>query len=426
MMTRTKPLPPFSALTVFALQLAFASAAVCTTAQAQNSPNNLSNNFPISAAQQNTANEVMQKGVPLSELSANAPDNYTVKHGDTLWSISKLFLTSPWRWPELWGMNRQEIQNPHRIYPGQRLELERKNGVASLRVAGSKAVTLAVDNASAEPATIKLSPRTRQESLAELALTTLRPSDIEPFLVDPLILGDDNFAQSPRIVAAQEGRVLITKGDRVYARGSNGQPLELAASGPNTWGIFRNTVALKDPGSGEVLGYEAVFLGKARLVRSEGQEAAINTEPSANANAVPTLTPATIDILSAKEEIRPGDRLALVPTTPNPLYTPHPPIGSGQGRIVSIYGAAVNAGQNQVVTINRGTWDAMETGTVLAILKNGAQVVDKSDQAQPLMKLPNERNGLLMVFRTFERISYALILENTEAVKVGDYLVSPK
>ncbi|MDR7307167.1 LysM peptidoglycan-binding domain-containing protein [Rhodoferax saidenbachensis] len=373
-------------------------------------------NFPISAAQKQTANEVAQKGVPLSELAANAPDRYTVKSGDTLWAISTLYLKSPWRWPELWGMNLNDIKNPHRIYPGQVLVLERKDGMATLRVAGS--------GGDAPTDTVRVSPRTRFESLADQALPTLKSRIIEAFLAEPIVVDEAGLKAAPRIVSAQEGRVLLTRGDRAYARGSNGGPLlDDQSKEQQLFRVFRNATPLKDPTTAEILGYEAQYVGKATLVRGE-TTAEVEGEEGKTVSAI---VPATIDIVAAKEEIRVGDRMLPEPPRELTTYVPHAPGTQTTGRIVSVYGNAVaNAGQSQVVAINRGKRDGMEPGHVLAILKDGARVVDKSDPAHPLMKLPDERNGLLMVFRTYDRLSYALILEITDSVRVGDRLVNPK
>ncbi len=172
-----------------------------------------------------------------------------------------------------------------------------------------------------------------------------------------------------------------------------------------------------------MLGYEAHYVGKALLVRGE-TTAEVEGEKGKMASAI---VPATIDIVTAKEEMRVGDRMLPEPAREINTYTPHAPQSPVAARIVSVYGnAVINAGQSQVVAINRGTQDGMEPGHVLAILKDGARVVDKTDATKPLMKLPDERNGLLMVFRTFDRVSYALILEITDSVRVGDRLVNPR
>lgn len=370
--------------------------------------------FPITGAQRQTANQVAQKGVALSELAPNAPERYTVKSGDTLWDISKLFLKSPWRWPELWGMNLDDIKNPHKIYPGQVLVLERSGDLATLRVIGS--------GDSGEPNTVRVTPRTRYESLGDLALPALRTRVIEAFLAEPLIVDEAGLKSAPRIVSTQENRVLLTQGDRAYARGTTA-PLLDNEPRVQQFRIFREAVPLKDPGTGEVLGYEAHYVGKATLARGEGTTE-VEGEKGVMSSAI---VPATIDITIAKEEIRVGDRMLPEPAREINTYIPRAPKGPVSARIVSVYGNAVmNAGQNQVVAINRGKQDGMEPGEVLAILKDGARVVDKSDEAKPLMKLPDERNGLLMVFKTFDRVSYALILEITDSVRVGDRLVNPR
>ena len=388
---------------------AFAGTCLVTPAWAQN--------LPITSAQQATAQQVAAKGVPLSELAADAPERYTVKSGDTLWAVSKLYLKSPWRWPELWGMNLQQIKNPHRIYPGQVLVLERSNGMATLRLDGT-----AASGQDADIASVRVSPKNRYEPQSDSALPTLRPSVIEPFLAEPIIIDAAEFASAARIVSAQEGRVLLTRGDRAYARGEVGSQLLDDQAAEKMYRVFRTVTPLKDPDSGKVLGYEAVYAGKAKLVSSE----TTIDEPDSDGKLRTSIVPARIDITSAKEEIRVGDRLLPEPPRQVRTYTPHAPQGVVDGRIVSVYGSAVvNAAQNQVVVINKGTADGMDSGTVLAILKNGARMIDKQDPTRPLLKLPDERNGLLMVFRTFERLSYALILDITDGVRVGDRLAAP-
>jgi nucleoid-associated protein YgaU len=381
-------------------------------------------NFPITAAQRQTANEVAQKGVPLSELAANAPERYTIKKGDTLWGISSLYLKSPWRWPELWGMNLEDIKNPHLIYPGQVLRLVRANGMATLQLEKGEQVvgqTISPDGTPME--IVRVSPRTRYESLADAALPTLRASVIEPFLAEPLIMSEAEFKGAPRIVSAQDNRVLLTGGDRAYARGPAGAPLLDDERLEKQYRVFREATPLKDPGTGEILGYEAIYVGNASLVR--GETTAEVTEIGGKTSTA--IVPATIDIVGAKSEMRVGDRMFPEPPKQLLTYTPRAPSSEVNGRIVSVYGnAVVNAAQNQVVSINLGQRDGMVVGLVMAILKDGARVTDKGDQALPLMKLPNERNGLLMVFRTFDRMSYALILEITDGVRVGDRLVNPR
>ena len=384
-----------------------------TGAQAQN--------FTITADQQATAAQVAHTGVPLADLASNAPSSYTVKQGDTLWAISGMFLKSPWRWPELWGMNREDIRNPHRIYPGQLLTLEKINGRAVLRSRQA--------NSEGPPTyTVRVSPHTRSALLSDPAIPTLAPQAIEPFLAEPLIVDEATFAMAPRIVATQEGRVLLSRGDRAYARGgysagsSPGKPLSDEDGEAFNFRVFRNAKPLKDPRTQAILGYEAQYVGQAELVRGESSTQTEDKDGQMQLE----LVPATIDITASKEEMRVGDRLIAEPPRELRNYVPHAPSFPVNGQIVSMYGNTVAySGENQIVVINQGSDDGMERGHVMAVLKDGQRLQDKTDSARPQIKLPNERNGLMMVFRTFEHLSYALLLQVTDGVKVGDRFTNP-
>ena len=399
---------------VSSISVAVACLAAAFNAQGQV----VAQNFPILPSQRATATQVAQTGVPLSELATNAPDSYTVKGGDTLWAISGMFLKRPWRWPELWGMNLEDIRNPHRIYPGQQLFLDKSNDRATLRTR----------QASGPPTdTIKVSPRTRSEGLGDTSIPTLAANLIEPFLAEPLIVDAVAFAAAPRIVATQEGRVLLSRGDRAYARGefaggTGGKALSDARGEPIDYRVFRNATPLKDPTTGAILGYEAQFVGKAELVRGESMQDVLGKDGKTTRE----LVPATIDIVVAKEEMRVGDRLVAEPARATGSYMPRAPSTPIAGQIVSVYGSAVRfASENQVVVVNRGSKDGIERGHVMAILKDGERLRDRTDTSRPEMKLPNERNGLLMVFQTFENLSYALVLQITDGVRVGDRFVNP-
>lgn len=400
---------------------------------------------PVTPQQRAIAQQTAAAGVPLSALSPNAPDEYTVRRGDTLWGISGRFLKSPWRWPELWGMNMQDIRNPHLIYPGQQLYLERVGDRAFLRArrAGDGQVG----------STIRVSPRNRAEALDPNPLTTLPAHLIEPFLAEPLVVDDDTFQRAPRIVAlAEQDRILVGKGDRAYVRGPADAPLLSAPGLPTEFRIFRTAKPLKDPVSGEILGYEGQYVGRANLVRGESEtelepgeaieRRAPSTMPAAGDNsgepaAAPAdeyarpdnvlPVPATVDVLSSKEEMRPGDRLIPEPPREYRNYVPHAPDIPVDARVVSVYGEGRirYAGQNQIVVINKGLRDGMEVGQVLALQSNGKRVVDKTDGSREQIRLPDERNGIGMVFRPFERVSYVLVMEVTKPVEVGDKLINP-
>ena len=378
-------------------------------------------NFPVTAGQKATATQVAEAGIPVGDLLPNAPDSYTVKRGDTLWAISGLFLKSAWRWPELWGMNLQDIRNPHRIYPGQQLYLEKSNGRALLRTRQAAFEGPPTD-------TLRVSPRTRFETLADASIPTLTASTIEPFLAEPMIVDEAAFATAPRIVATQEGRVLLSRGDRAYARGeyvggsATGKPLSDAKGEPLDYRVFRNATPLKDPTTKKIIGYEAQYVGKAELIRGES----VGRTEDKDGKMQTDIVPATIEIVAAKEEMRVGDRLIAEPPREFLSYAPHAPAGPLAGQIVSVYGSAVaQAAENQVVVINRGAADGVERGHVFAILKDGQRLQDKTDSGRPEIKLPNERNGLMMVFRTFDHLSYALVLQVTDGVRVGDRFINP-
>ena len=385
--------------------LAVIAAFTCTPTFAQK--------YPITDAQRSTAQQVAEKGIPVSELAPNAPDTYVVKRGDTLWDISRLYLKQPWRWPELWGMNLKALPNPHLIFPGQTLYLDKSDGYARLRTQPTGGSD-----------TVRLSPRTRTDSLASLALPTLKTHLIAPFLVEPLVADAATIEQAPRLVATTDQRVLMAAGDRVYARGNPDAPLSTKPGQPRSFRVFREAIPLKDPVTGEVLGYEARYLGNAELARSETTEEISDGKGNLKQEPVP----ATVDITSTKEEIRAGDRMLPEPPRTFKNYIPHEPQTSVNARVVSIYGSTpvAVAGQNQVIAINMGTAQGMEPGHVLTLLTQGDRVRDTTAEGKPTIKLPSEHNGLAIVFLTFERVSYALLLDVRTGVRVGDRLVNPQ
>ena len=356
---------------------------------------------PVTPAQRAAAQQVAQTGVPLSALADNAPASHTVQRGDTLWAISSLFLKSPWRWPELWGMNLAEIANPHLIYPGQVLVLVKNGDSAQLRLARG-------DGAIGQPPTntVKLSPRVRSELLDNGAIAAIPLHLIGPFLNEAMVFDQNELASAPRIVATQEGRVMVSRGETAYVRGD--------LRGARSFTLFREAKPLRDPSTNEVLGYEAAFVGTADFVRAEG---------TAASNGLPV--PATFVMTSARQEAGVGDRLAPVPPRDFSAYVPHPPASPMNGQVVSVYGEALNAGQNQIVALNRGVRDGIERGHVLALWRAGAPATDTTGaRAQPI-QLPDERSGLLFVFRVFDRVSYALILSALDPVRAGDRVTQP-
>ena len=380
---------PTAALNCAALALAVLAAAPSVT-QA----------FPITPAERSTAQQVASKGVPLSELAENAPDTYTVKRGDTLWHISGMFLKSPWRWPELWGMNLEQIHNPHLIYPGQLLVLEKIDGMARLKLGST---------VGGVGDTIKLSPSIRSESSETAAIGAVPMNLIAPFLTDAMIFDRNQMVSAPRIVAVQENRMLLNRGDSAYVVGDLGNT--------RNWQIFREPKALVDPDTREVLGYEARYVGSAER-KQDGE-----VRPGAETGGLNV--PSTFTVTSNKEDVAIGDRLAPATVRDFAPFVPHPPANPVNGKVVSLYGDALSAGSNQIVSLNRGARDGMERGTVLALWHEGAITHDKSVDRGALIKLPDERIGIVFVFRVFDRMAYGLVLDTTQPTLPGDRVTQP-
>jgi hypothetical protein len=356
----------------------------------------------ITPGQRSTAQQVAQAGVPLSELAPNAPDTHTVQRGDTLWDISKIFLNRPWRWPELWGMNLDQIRNPHLIYPGQVLMLVKSNGRATLRVAQP--------NDAVPTNTVKLSPRIRSQLLDNGAIASIPLHLIGPFLNEAIVMNADELAAAPRIVATQEGRVMLSRGETAYVRGD--------LQGMRDFRLFRESTPLKDPGTGEVLGYEAPFVGTAEFTRASEMRPVVDGKAAVE-------VPASFRITAVRQEAAVGDRLAPVAQRDYSAYAPHAPTAPMSGQIISIYGEAITAGQNQIVSLNRGSRDGVERGHVLALWRDGPLTADRTDGRKDAIKLPDERIGMLFVFRVFDRVSYALIVSAVDPVNRGDRFTQP-
>jgi len=360
-----------------------------------------------------------------NDLQAAAPERYTVVEGDTLWSISGRYLKSPWRWPEVWNLNNQ-VRNPHRIYPGDVLVLERVN-VPVADVGGLTA---------AATVSVKIEPRNRIEQLGDASVPPIPPKAIEAFLSKPLVVGENDLNSAPRIVATEEDRVALGAGNIAYAEGITEQK-------GGIWQIFRRGDPLIDPENGEVLGYAAIYLGEAR-VRQYGPVS-------------------TLDITRSTQEIYQGDR--LLPAggeAPSFGYLPHPPSRPVSARIISAYGGLHEAGRFSIVALSKGSRDGLEAGHVLALYRDpttsrrvrneplygrsgpsgsdspatiyteplvtrNSPVFSRAVPVNPadLAKLPAERYGLVMVFRSFERAAFGLVMEATRPVAMSDILTNP-
>lgn len=326
-----------------------------------------------------TACAVAQQAQPL-QLADEAPDRHVVVRGDTLWGISARFLKEPYRWPEIWRMNKDQIRNPHLIYPGQVVILDRSGAEPQLKLGQM----------------IKLEPKVYSEKLTE-AIPSIPQDVIEPFLSQPMVVEEDGLKDAPKIVATEEDRVYVGPGGRAYVSGMT--------QNAKLWQVFRPTQPILDPETSQPLGHEAFYLGTAERI-AEGE-------------------PATVRIITAKEEIGLRDRLMPASRAEVVTYAPRAPTQQISGQIAAVYGGVREAGRNNIVTLNRGKRDGLEVGHVLAVYRNGGERLFREDGEKTTYKLPPERYGLVFVFRTFERMSYALVMDVARPVVVSDIVRTP-
>jgi hypothetical protein len=335
------------------------------------------------------------------KLAENAPDRYIVLKGDTLWGIAAKFLKDPWRWPDIWGLNKEEIRNPHWIYPGDVVVLDftgktphlRKDGsVGSAGEGGGDAEWRLMD--------AKLSPSIRRQSLALGALSSIPASAIQPFLSRPLVVDEGELNSAPTLVAGPETRVVLSAGDTAFAKG-------VVWEEQTGWSVFRPGRMLTDPDTKEFLGREAIYLGEAQI-REYGEVS-------------------TVLLTKAIKEIAPGDRLARTLPMQALPYVPHAPGGSIKGRIIAGPDDTVSEiGPKQVVVINRGRREGIEVGHVLAIYRDRPSVTPANAlDSKEKLKLPPERYGLIFVFRVYDKVSYALVMNSTRPVNVLDVVQTP-
>jgi len=265
---------------------------------------------------------------------------------------------------------------------------------------------------------VRLQPQVRSQPLPPVQICSLERKVIEPFLAAPRIFEADHYQYLPRIVASVGQRSLITRGDRIYARSLSGQAMVFQGNMPDSWNIYRDPTPLKDPVSGAVLGMEAQFVGRARLVHSERVE---KIEKDKKIEEI--IYPATLEVVHAIAEIRPGDRLFSSLDHGWRDLSPHPAPAQLSARIISIYGNGVaSAAQNQIVVLNQGRAQGLEPGHIMVVHKAARLTTDLTDPQRRLLHTAPELAGQAMVFLTFEKLSYALIGETNQAVQVGDSL----
>jgi hypothetical protein len=357
------------------------------------------------------------------QVQESAPDRHVVVKGDTLWGISARFLKQPWRWPEVWGMNKEQIRNPHLIYPGQVVVLDR-NAPGGPR--------LLIDSAGSSAFgrdTVRLSPTIRAEAREAQAIPSIRPEDIEPFLLGNIVIGAEAFDSNPQIVRAVGERVAFSTNDAFYSVGikpemgkvfqifRKGRELRDESIAPRPWYKWRHNEP--DP---QIIGYEANYLGDAKLV---------------NAGEV-----AKMEVVSVRQEILVGDYLIPAPETSVASYIPRAPERPISASVMTLPSGISETTKTGVVTLNRGKIHGLEVGHVLAIYKptqnfknprykestlNWVPGWPKSQGAEPsTLDIPEERVGLVFVFRVFDNISYGMVMNTgQESVRGGYALRNP-
>lgn len=317
------------------------------------------------------------------QLKSDHPSTYVVQKGDTLWDISSLFLKDPWLWPDIWHINPQ-IENPHLIYPGDKLSLVQINGEPKVVVS--------------ERGPVKLLAEMRTQPL-HAAIPAIPLEKINAFLSQSRILDTGKTLEdAPYILASEDKRILAGAGDRVYARGD-------FKEGTSAYGVYRAGDVYQDPETKEILGMQARDIATIRLLD-------LNDDVG------------TFVVNRSAEEIRIGDRLlANEASSLSSSFTPTSPKTKINGQIIAVEGALRNAGKMSVVIINKGQREGLQAGDVLEIRKVGEIVRDKVKKQT--VQLPGRKAGLLMVFRVFDKLSLGLVLETSLALTVGDKVQNP-
>jgi hypothetical protein len=326
-------------------------------------------------------------------MNRNAPDSYIVKRGDTLWGIAKVFLRDPWFWPEIWQVN-PKIQNPHLIYPGDTLRL--------VYIQGRPTILLQRGDAA------RVAPRVRSEPL-DSAVTAIPYATVAAFMSKPSVLAKEQIKDAPYVLATRDLHVVMADGDTLYARGFTG-PVELGTH----YNVVRVGDALRDPDDNRIVGYDGVFTGAGHITRGGD--------------------PATLIMTESARETEAGDKLFAGGVDVPLDFIPSAPKVKTNGRIMAVSNGVTIIGQYEVVVINRGAADGLAPGNVLAVFQAGEVIHDTANKgflngmsrlAAPKVRLPDERTGTFMVFKTFEHLSYGLIMEATNVIRVADRVENP-
>lgn len=334
--------------------------------------------------------------VQTANVESDAPDAYTVVKGDTLWDISDRFLTDAWLWPQIWDYNPQ-IKNPHLIFPGDKISLEYVNGQPRLVIDrdGKRISQSGVGGNPSNLGTERLSPRIRSESLDD-AIPMIPGDAIASFLVHPRVVGIKEINNAPYVVGNFDGRLISAIGHQIYVRG------KLNREQPQ-YAVFRKSKKLKDPVTKKTLGYEVQHVSDVKLMHLGDPSTLIVTSNKMETIAGDFLLATSDDSVSASYETR------------------MPSLGGGEGRVVSLVNSISQSGRDQVIVLNLGKKNQIKPGDVLAIETRGGKIVDpRGNRGYEKVNMPSTRTGVVMVFKTFDDVSYALVMESTLPIRVND------
>jgi hypothetical protein len=338
-----------------------------------------------------------------ASVKVTHPRQYTVQKGDTLWDIASLFLKDPWFWPEIWYQNPQ-VENPHLIFPGDILTLIYVDGqpriVASKPGQATPAGTSVVSDGAGPLPVVRLSPSIRTEEI-EASIDTIPGDAIRQFLSKPRVITKEELKDAPYILGSDDEHLILGQGNRVYVRG------ELDKERVR-YTVVREGEELVDPETRKVLGYEAIYAG----------EVLINTYGD----------PAVGELTFTEREVLYGDR--LLPTDKSKidnLYFPRLPDSDIEGRIIHLPDALFGIAKLQVAVINRGSREGLESGNLLAVYTKGMSIRDHYSRGEKVdLDLPDTRSGVMMIFRTFDHVSYGLVLESTRVIHENDIVRPPR
>lgn len=316
-----------------------------------------------------------------SRIKATAPEQYTVKKGDTLWDISNKFLNQPWYWPEIWHVN-QQVKNPHLIYPGDVLSIYYVNGQPRVGLNS-------------------LSPRIRTSGLNQALDAPI--SAVRPFLTRPTVVSEEEMLAAPHIVDSQEKHLVYGLDDIVYVRGIGSEGIN------QRYNVYRPGKKLYDPETEELLGYYARYASEANVFREDEETS-------------------TAQLVNTVREVLRGDRLLPIGEDPATFsFIPSPPPDGTNGQIVELFDSISGIASLQIAIMNVGDRDGVRPGNVFSAQQTGRVVKDKFHKGDEdlRVRLPDEESGLIMIFSTSEKLSYGLVMESVRKISIGDKVIKP-